>query len=85
MMSKYENHESEWREEENRIKWEREQAKLHRWIDPRDPDYIAPPEYITDECPDCAGTGFAGLGTGYSDVCDTCAGAREIIVGIKES
>lgn len=43
-MDKYENHYDEWREEENRIRYEREQARRHRWIDPRDPDYIAPEE-----------------------------------------
>lgn len=37
-----ENHGSEWREEENRIRYEKERARRTRWIDPRDPDYIAP-------------------------------------------
>jgi hypothetical protein len=41
---RYENHEHEWREEENRIRYERGQARRIRWIDPRDPRYVAPEE-----------------------------------------
>lgn len=41
-MNKYENHYDEWREEANRLRFERELSR--RWIDPRDPDYIAPEE-----------------------------------------
>lgn len=79
-MNKYENHEHEWREEENLIRVEREQARLHRWIDPRDPDYIAPddPEE-TEDCPTCGGSGFSGYGTGYDAVCDNCAEQGEVL------
>lgn len=53
-MNKYENHEDEWREEANRERWEREQARRNRWIDPRDPDYIAPEaEDMTDSTSIC--------------------------------
>lgn len=44
MNQRYENHFDEWREEENQISREREQARKRRWVDPRDPDYIAPDE-----------------------------------------
>lgn len=79
-MNKYENHEDEWREDENRLRYERDQSRRQRWIDPRDPDYIAPEEpEETEECPTCVGSGFSGHGTGYDAVCDTCAGRREVL------
>lgn len=41
-MNKYENHEHEWREEENLNRYEKEQARRHSWINPQDSRYIAP-------------------------------------------
>lgn len=80
-MNKYENHEAEWREEANRERYEREQARKQRWIDPRDPDYIAPEEpEETEDCPTCGGNGFSGYGTGYDAVCDTCAGNGVVLI-----
>ncbi|KIL35840.1 hypothetical protein SD71_10605 [Cohnella kolymensis] len=38
-MSPYENHKAEYREEENQRRYEQ---RYRGWIDPRDPDYIAP-------------------------------------------
>lgn len=43
-MTKYENHEHEWHEEENQKRYEEAQARKNRWIDPRDPNYIGPEE-----------------------------------------
>jgi hypothetical protein len=40
----YHEHVDEWREEENRVCYERDRYRRRRWIDPRDPDYIEPEE-----------------------------------------
>jgi hypothetical protein len=66
-MDKYENHYDEWREEENRIRYEREQARRQRWIDPRDPDYIAPEGY----CQTCKDYTTLINSYGECKVCET--------------
>lgn len=41
MTRKYDNHEAEWREEDNREQIDRQRERRQRWIHPSDPDYIA--------------------------------------------
>ena len=36
------------------------------------------------ECPQCRGSGFAGRGTGYDDVCPECGGLKFMPIGALE-
>lgn len=65
-MNRYENHEDEWKEEDNKARYEREQAKKQYWVDPRDPNYIAPER----KCTEC-GTEIEDLLEEFT-TCDSC-------------
>ena len=41
---RYDNHFDEWREEENKNRYERKLAKKNRYVHPHDPNFISPEE-----------------------------------------